>query len=136
MFGAYGGHVNVTDGRYVYMRAPADETNQPLCEYTLMPTRMTRRFSVKALSSDRVSLSDGFSFTKGCSLLRVQGSPGRSRLQTQLFDLQNDPAELAPIQEDDVESRLAGQLGELMAGVDAPAEQYERLGIAKPVLAR
>ena len=24
LFGVHGGHVNVTDGRYVYMRAPAD----------------------------------------------------------------------------------------------------------------
>jgi anaerobic glycerol-3-phosphate dehydrogenase len=29
-----GGHVNVTDGRYVFMRAPATKDNQPLFNYT------------------------------------------------------------------------------------------------------
>lgn len=38
IFGMHGGHVNVTDGRYVYMRAPMTESNMPLYNYTLMPT--------------------------------------------------------------------------------------------------
>lgn len=37
IFGLHGGHVNVTDGRYVYMRAPVSEDNTPLYNYTLMP---------------------------------------------------------------------------------------------------
>ena len=40
MFGVHGGQVNVTDGRYVYMRGPARADNAPLSEYTLMPTHM------------------------------------------------------------------------------------------------
>lgn len=38
IYGVFGGHVNVTDGRYVYMRAPSNPENAPLHEYTLMPT--------------------------------------------------------------------------------------------------
>ena len=40
IFGNHGGQVNVTDGRYVYMRAPTRPDNQPLYNYTLMPTHM------------------------------------------------------------------------------------------------
>src|SRR5690606_12799261 len=45
IFGYHGGAVNVTDGRYVYMRAAAGD-NTPLYEYTLMPTHMASRFAV------------------------------------------------------------------------------------------
>ena len=46
LYGLHGGHVNVTDGRYTYMRAPARPRNTPLYNYTLMPTHMRARFSV------------------------------------------------------------------------------------------
>jgi hypothetical protein len=38
LFGIFGGHVNLTDGCYAYMRGPVDVQNAPLFEYTLMPT--------------------------------------------------------------------------------------------------
>lgn len=50
LFGAYGGHVNVTDGRYVYMRAPVLPSNEPLYEHTLMPTHMAGRFAPQELA--------------------------------------------------------------------------------------
>ena len=43
LFGMHGGHVNCTDGRYVYMRAPINRENEPLYDYTLMPTHMRER---------------------------------------------------------------------------------------------
>ena len=48
----HGGQVNVTDGRFVYMRGPAAEPdrslfNQPLHEYTLMPAHLNSLFSVR-----------------------------------------------------------------------------------------
>lgn len=45
LYGVMGGQVNVTDGRYVYMRAHASPDNTPLFEYTLMPTHMRTLFS-------------------------------------------------------------------------------------------
>ncbi len=50
MFGVFGGHVNVTGGRTVYMRLCGAE-NGPLYEYTLMPTHMRARFSPAELQS-------------------------------------------------------------------------------------
>ena len=38
LFGFHGSFVNITDGRYLYMRAAANVGNSPLYEYTLMPT--------------------------------------------------------------------------------------------------
>ena len=43
--GHHGTHVNITDGRYVYMRAPLTRENGPVYEYTLMPTHMRAMFS-------------------------------------------------------------------------------------------
>ena len=63
LFGLHGGHVNVTDGRYVYMRAPATPDNQPLYNYTLMPTHMRARFSVEELQD--VALAGPFPLYQG-----------------------------------------------------------------------
>ena len=55
LFGIFGGHVNVTDGQYVYMRGPQDpEFNGPLFEHTLMPTHMSGPFSVNELRQRRI----------------------------------------------------------------------------------
>ena len=35
LYGLHGGHVNVTDRRYTYMRAPVEPENTPLYNYTL-----------------------------------------------------------------------------------------------------
>lgn len=38
-------HVNIYDGKYIYMKAPVSEKNTPLYEYTLMPMHMRNMFS-------------------------------------------------------------------------------------------
>ena len=57
LFGTFGGHVNVTDGRYVYMRASATADNTPLFEHTLMPTHMRARFSPEEFAGGRIGVS-------------------------------------------------------------------------------
>src|SRR5690606_23108258 len=73
IFGMHGGHLNVTDGRYVYMRAPVHADNRPLFDYTLMPTHMRNRFDVSELQD--IELAEPFSFTKGCRVMRIAGRP-------------------------------------------------------------
>jgi arylsulfatase A-like enzyme len=137
LFGAHGGHVNVTDGRYVYMRACADATNTPLYDYTLIPTHMRARFAPHELYD--ASLTPGFTFTKGAPVLRVpsqaMGNPWWHG--SLLFDLENDPAQRTPLADDELELRMAGLLVELMRRNDAPADQFIRLGLPAegPVLA-
>lgn len=129
LFGVHGGHVNVTDGRYVYMRAPARPENQPLYEYTLMPTHIRTRFSVDELATSR--LAPPFSFTKGVPLLRVQARPWihAHRFGTLLFDLATDPAQERPIHDARIEARMIRLLIRLMLDNDTPLEQFERLGL-------
>ncbi|MFI7063117.1 sulfatase [Kribbella sp. NPDC050124] len=137
LFGAHGGHVNVTDGRYVYMRACADPTNTPLYDYTLMPTHMRARFSPQELH--HASLVPGFSFTKGAPVLRMPsqalGNPWWHG--SLLFDLDHDPQQRTPLADDDLELRMAGLLVDQMRRNDAPVEQFVRLGLPSegPVLA-
>ncbi|MHA6630429.1 sulfatase [Pseudonocardia sichuanensis] len=130
LFGVHGGHVNVTDGRHVYMRAPADESNSPIEQYTLMPTHMRSRFGTDELAGWEPA--EAFSFTKELRTMRLQGrgqwmNPWRHG--TLLYDLEADPAQEHPIADDAAELRMLRLLARLMHDSDAPRSQFERLGI-------
>lgn len=127
LFGVHGGHINVTDGRYVYMRAPANPSNTPLFDYTLMPTHMRERFSVSELQD--ITLAEPFSFTKGCRTMKLAARPWMDphRFGTLLFDLASDPGQLSPIEDPEIEQRMVALMMQLMRANDAPPDQYERL---------
>ena len=131
LFGSFGAHVNVTDGRYVYMRAPDDNAEEhPLHEYTLMPTRMRGRFSVDDLSA--VELAEPFSFTKGLRTMRVPASMHPAcRFGTLLFDLEVDPRQQVPISDPETEHRMLELLHDLLVRSDAPTAQFDRLGLPR-----
>ena len=129
LFGVFGGHVYVTDGRYVYMRASATPQNQPLFEHTLMPTHMNGFFHVGELA--HAELVDPLPFTKGIKVLKTPGQSWVSPFAfgTQLFDVQTDPEQQDPIRDAALEHRLATALRDAMLAADAPAEQFVRLGL-------
>ncbi|WP_200761374.1 sulfatase [Poriferisphaera corsica] len=133
IFGMHGGHVNVTDGRYVYMRGAAESTNQPLYNYTLMPTHMRGFVGCDVLGE--AELVTGFGFMKGCKVLKLAAKgwehPGVSEQErgTMLFDLAKDAGQEVNIKDEAVESRMVDCLIELMREAEAPSEQYERLGL-------
>ena len=134
LYGVHGGHVNVTDGRRVYMRAPARPENAPLYEYTLMPTHMRGLFSVNELQ--HIELAEPFPFTQGCRLMKIPARPWVSAhaFGTLLFDLESDPGQIHPILPDAperaaLEAEMIAHLTRLMRANEAPAEQFERLGI-------
>ena len=132
LYGTFGGHVNITDGRYAYMRATEDETVQQY-NYTLMTTHMRQRFSLEELQS--IELSEPFTFTKNCRTVKVPVPPAMitfADFNTMLFDLEADPGQLNPLRASEVEARLIEQMIELMRQNDAPAEQFGRLGLAVP----
>jgi arylsulfatase A-like enzyme len=131
LFGIHGGHVNVTDGRYVYMRASTDQGNGPIEDFTLMPTHMRSRFTVDELSDWEPA--PPFSFTKGLRTMRVE-AVGNFRINswqhgTLLWDLQTDPSQSTPILDGDVELRMIGLLVTLLRENDAPASVFARLGL-------
>jgi len=129
LFGQFGGHVNVTDGQYVYMRAPADQDNAPLHEYTLMPTHMRRTFSVDELQD--IQLAEPMPFTKGCRTMKIasRGNWRTHQFGTMLFDLAADPKQETPLRDEAAEKRMTDLLIEAMRANDAPADQFTRLGI-------
>lgn len=129
LFGAFGSHVNITDGRYVYMRASVDARNAPLLEHTLMPTHMHQMFSPAELAG--AQLHPPLSFTKGAPVLTMQGYPvgNPHSFGTLLFDLANDPEQLDPLVDDELELRMAGLLRDAMVASDAPPSQFERIGL-------
>lgn len=132
IFGSFGGHVNVTDGRYVYMRS--NETEQPeLHEYTLVPYRLSGAISAEEMADATLS-EQSFSFTGDYPLLKV---PVASPLQLEigqhlLFDVQADPEQVNPLDDRAVEQTMIDSLVSLMAQAEAPPEQYQRLGLRKP----
>ncbi len=130
LFGYHGGHVNITDGKNLYMRANTSMDNTPLYEYTLMPMDMR---SMKPISSlHTLSLHEPFSFTKGTSVLKMEPSFVMSNMYLQghkLFNLENDPNQECPIDNIDLEVELCKKMVELMKENDAPIESYERIGL-------
>ncbi|WP_341414961.1 sulfatase [Paenibacillus filicis] len=130
LFGIHGGHVNVTDGRYVYMRAAANADNRPLYNYTLMPTHMRSRFHPQELQN--IELANPFSFTKQIQTLKI---PARTwgnlhAFGTLLYDVHNDPQQKSQLQDSKIEARMLSLMKQLMRENEAPDEQYERLGIS------
>lgn len=131
IFGIFGGHVNVTDGRYVYMRAPKTVENGPLYEYTLMPNHMNTPYTIKEL--ERAELSDGFSYMNGSKTLKIPAGQNANAYWygNALYDLAADPEEKNPISDPETELRLLTHLRDLMGENQAPDEQFIRLGIPK-----
>ena len=133
LFGLHGGQINITDGRYVYMRDPLPG-NSPIYNYTVMPTHMRCLFSPAELAT--ATLSPGFSFTKGVPLLRTDAGEdlsGDTTIKfsqgTVLYDLETDPHQNHPICAPETEQRLVDAMIRLMQENDAPQEQYVRMGL-------
>ena len=135
VFGIFGGHVNITDGRFVYMRGiPDGAANIPLFEYTLMPATMRTAFPLDRF--DRPLESVSFDFTQGCYLMKLPsegGLPGKEEIRmdlgTRLFDLETDPMQMNPVRDPAVEAEMEKQLMKHFGELDAPPEQRQRLGL-------
>jgi arylsulfatase A-like enzyme len=133
LFGQHGCQVNVTDGRYVYMRAAAAPENRPLFNFTLMPTMMRGYLPAHELA--RAELVPPLSFTKGMPVLKVPSTGWPSMrgamAQTFLWDVENDPAQQTPLHDSAIEQAMIERMIALMRQCDAPPEQYERLGLLR-----
>ncbi len=131
LFGVFGGHINITDGRYVYMRAPETAKNEPLYEYTLIANHMNCQFSPDELRETELA---SFEFTRGARVMKIpqhNGGVSTYWFGSALYDLENDPEQKHPIVNDEVELRLLNSMRDMMVENEAPDEQYERIGIVK-----
>jgi len=140
IFGVHGGQLNVTDGRYVYMRGY--DPTVPLINYTLMPASMRDRWGPEQLSTAR--LAKPFDFTKGMPLLATGPTgpvppppPGSTWLSPEcqsnlLWDIQSDPTQSSPINNPSIEDRMCAHLRTLLTYCDAPSEMYTRYDLPHP----
>lgn len=134
LYGIFGGHVNVTDGRYTYMRAPTTAENIPLYEYTLMPVQhMRERGFIEVERMKDAQLVEPLPFTKGYPVMKIPGKGKGTphKFGTLLFDLASDPAQEHPLKDEQLEQRMIEKMVRLMKENDCPEEQYERLGLRK-----
>ena len=136
LFGFHGSHTAVTDGEYVYFRAPLVSQENNICEYTLMPARMRQMFSVDDLRT--AELVPPLPNSKGCPVLKTKGHGGHIspvNFGTKLFHVSEDPRQKEPIDDPETEARMARLLKSEMEKADAPAEQFERLGLTGEITA-
>jgi arylsulfatase A-like enzyme len=137
LFGVWGREVHVTDGRVKYVRGPAGE-NVPLSmwsnRWSTMPVHQFRELRLP-LPDERARLDR----MPGSSVpvIRQPFAPGDMLPYwafTQfeghlLFDLSIDPAEEENLAGTASEKEAAELLREALAAVDAPSDQFERLGL-------
>jgi len=129
LFGVHGSHVNIFDGRYVYMRASENEDNAPLAGYTLMTTQMRGFYSDESLAN--IQLVEGNRFTNGMPCLRVPlKNPYNSyKLGNLLFDLKTDPDQNQPFEDEEIEDIMKNKLISVLKRIDTPDEEFIRLGL-------
>lgn len=130
LFGYFGGHINITDGEYVYMRCPREAGKTNLYEYTLMPTRIDSPFKIDELKDIRIH--PGFDFTQGVQVMQIPATFGYLnpwRFGDKLFNVQHDPGQLQPLDQPATAQRYAQALIPLMQQHDAPPELYTRFAL-------
>ncbi len=134
LFGNFGAHINITDGQWVYMRAPKDCENAPLNCYTQVPMNLRGRMEPALLA--KAALEPPMSFTKGTPLMKFPVrdyfntvSP-KYRFGNKLYHLAEDQKTQIYTENDTEELRLLSAMRRLMLESDAPKEQFERVGIS------
>lgn len=129
IFGYTNHFLNVTDGRWVYMRANDPAYTGPLWDYTLDPANMARRWPIEKLRTGEAH--PPLPFTKGVPVMRYRAeaiSEVTERWGDLLYDLESDPTQGAPANDAAVVARLTAAACAQMAAVSAPPEQYLRVG--------
>jgi arylsulfatase A-like enzyme len=133
LFGSYGSSINVSDGKYVYMRFPNPNFEGKLYEYTLSPMRMERRFTPNELAN--ITLDNSFNFTKGLSVLKIVSDTSmmksHQRYQNRLYNYKEDPKQEQPIDDIKREFEMIQRMKSLMKENDAPQELYAYYGLDK-----
>lgn len=130
LFGYFGGHINITDGEYVYMRCPREQDKAHLFEYTLMPTRIDSPFKLSELNNIRIH--PGFDFTQGAQVMQIPASFGYLnpwRFGDKLFDVKHDPGQHQALENTALSLHYAQAMIPMMQQHDAPPELYTRFAL-------
>ena len=139
MAGVWGREVHYIDAKHKYARAPGGK-NRPLVtlsnRWSTMPTHILAREQEMPLPDERARLDrmpgskvpvirqswDESDAVPYWALARFSGN--------HLYDLENDPSEENNLAGGALEKDLAAMLREAMTLVEAPQEQFVRLGLS------
>lgn len=139
IFGYFGTTTYFTDGRHVYMRMPVREDLGPLHAYTAMPVGGLNRWFPRE-SHERTEMGRYFGHTYNLPLYKIPLNGGIQKLppgnpvpigKHMLFDLWHDPQQQRPIADPTAERRCIERMIAHFRACEAPAEQYERLGLGE-----
>lgn len=129
LYGVFGSYVCMNNGEHVYVKAPGQQ-NQPLYEYTLMPTRARGFFGEQELAN--MSLATTEQYSHHLPVCRIPAGQQticgyhNQAIQDLIFEA-GDEEQDHPILDEELKHQLNGQLIEQMEKAQAPLEQYERL---------
>jgi arylsulfatase A-like enzyme len=147
IYGYFGMALNATDGRHAYFRNPAQESTT-VYAYTSMPTQFHGFMSREELA--QAQMGRFLSHTYNIPVYKVpqggrppfgltgrpphrhggyQGADGGYDPHHELFDIVSDPGQQNPLRDDALEARFLDLMRAHLARAQAPAEQYERLGL-------
>ncbi|WP_024347466.1 sulfatase [Lacrimispora indolis] len=128
LFGIYGGHINIYDGKYMLMKSPEKE-NKPLVSWTLMPANMRGFYKREILEGG--SFISGGRFTNGIPCMKYEEQVYIDPMQfgDLLFDLEADPEQKNPLEDLKIMEEMCRKLKKAMDQVEAPEEQFVRIGL-------
>lgn len=129
IFGTNGGHVSVSNGRYVYMRASVRADNGPVTIQTLDYSQMRGFLPKKAL--DTLRLKPGNRFTNQYPYTEIETTTyiDSYSIGHLLFDLAEDPKQEHPLENPQLEKEMMEKLVQMMQKIEAPHSEYLRLGL-------
>lgn len=128
LYGYFGKDVNLTDGQYTYCRQPLPDSH--LYHHTAVPCTFSDFHRREELAAAETGVFLPHTYDIPHYRLKV---PSKRHLNAPdynpVYDIQADPLQQAPIRDKALEERLAGRMRQLLEEYDAPACQYERLGL-------
>jgi arylsulfatase A-like enzyme len=133
IFGWTNHYLNVTDGRYVFMKANDPAFDENVWSYTLAPAEMARPMPLEKLRGGEPA--PPLPFGKGAPMMRYPSEVLHrvtDRWGDLLYDVVADPLQRQPLADSAQSERLTRAALGCMKEAQAPEEQYRRLGWEPP----
>jgi len=114
VFGRYGEALNITDGEWTLYLWPPSDKNEPLYWYSPLPPQF-----------GDIQVDDDFDGT------RYSAHVARGPMPSALYNVKNDPQQAHNLytQHPEIVERLKASLRDFLKEVDAPPDQFTRLGL-------